>query len=79
MAGTMHGYDLHLIKSISETVDIPVIACGGAGKSQDFQDAVKIGCASAVAAGSMFVFHGPHKAVLIDYPSQEDLKKIFKY
>ena len=73
--GTMQGYDLDIIKGIAETVDIPVIACGGAGKLQDFQDAVKIGKASAVAAGSMFVFYGPHKAVLINYPSQEDLKK----
>jgi len=75
MDGTMRGYDLHLIKSISQAVDIPVIACGGAGKLQDFRDAVKRGGASAVAAGSMFVFHGPHRAVLINYPSQVDIKK----
>lgn len=73
--GTMQGYDLHLIKSVSEQVDIPVIACGGAGKLQDFQDAVRVGGASAVAAGSMFVFHGPHRAVLINYPYRDDLKK----
>jgi cyclase len=73
--GTMHGYDLNLIKNISETVDIPVIVCGGAGKLPDFRDAIEMGGASAVAAGSMFVFHGPHRAVLINYPSQEEIKK----
>jgi cyclase len=73
--GTMQGYDLNLIKNISETVDIPVIVCGGAGKLPDFRDAIEMGGASAVAAGSMFVFHGPHRAVLINYPSQEEIKK----
>lgn len=73
--GTMEGYDLKLIKSVTEKVHIPVIACGGASKLQDFQDAVRMGGASAVAAGSMFVFHGPHRAVLINYPSQKEIKK----
>jgi cyclase len=38
--------------------------------------AIKDGHASAVAAGSMFVFHGPHKAVLINYPKRSDLINI---
>jgi cyclase len=76
--GTMQGYDIELIKSISENVDLPVIACGGAGKLQDLQEATFAGKASAVSAGSMFVFHGPHRAVLINYPSQADLKRLFK-
>jgi len=76
--GTMQGYDVELIKLISENVDLPVIACGGAGKLQDLQEAIELGKASAVSAGSMFVFHGPHRAVLINYPSQADLKRLFK-
>lgn len=75
--GTMKGYDLDLIKRIADSVDIPVIACGGAGKLQDFSDGVKSGHASAVAAGSMFVFHGKHRAVLITYPGDDDLKLLF--
>lgn len=71
--GTYLGYDLDLIKRVSEAVNIPVIACGGAAKVDDFVDAVKNG-ASAVAAGSMFVFHGKHQAVLINFPSNEELK-----
>lgn len=74
--GTMQGYDFELIKKVSESVNIPVIACGGAGKLQDFDDAVKRGGASGVAAGSMFVFYGKHRAVLISYPSIRELKTI---
>jgi len=70
--GTMLGYDYKLIEQLSQLVSIPVIATGGAGKISDFTNAIKSG-ASAVAAGSMFVFHGRHKAVLITYPSRKDI------
>lgn len=76
--GTMNGYDIKLVKIISDSVNIPVIACGGAGNIQHLKEAVDIGNASAVAAGSMFVFQGPHKAVLISYPTQEELKSHLK-
>lgn len=75
--GMMYGYDLSLIKRVSEAVRIPVVALGGAGSYNDMKKAVIEGYASAVAAGSMFVFHGPRKAVLINYPSPEELVKIF--
>ncbi len=75
--GTMKGYDCDLIKKITSEVGMPVIACGGAGTIDDFAQAVNEGGASAVAAGSMFVFHGKHRAVLISYPDQMDLKSIF--
>lgn len=78
--GTFKGYDLDLIKQVSDSVDVPVIACGGASEIADFQQAVSIGGASAVAAGSLFVFQRPHRAVLISYPSQHDLKeKLFSH
>jgi cyclase len=73
--GTMAGYDLELIKSVTESVSIPVVACGGAGKLEDFSDAVREGGASAVAAGSLFVFQGRLRGVLINYPSPNDLQK----
>jgi cyclase len=76
--GTMQGYDIKIIKNISCSVKVPVIACGGAGKLTDFKELLKNTNVSAVAAGSMFVFHGPHRAVLINYPKQEELKKLFK-
>jgi cyclase len=52
--GTMEGYDLELIRAVSDAVDIPVIAAGGAGKPEDFPPAVLTGHASAVAAGSIY-------------------------
>ena len=53
-----------------------MIASGGAGCIEDFLSATKAG-ASAVAAGSMFVFHGKYKAVLINYPDGEELEEMF--
>ncbi|MGB0383230.1 MAG: AglZ/HisF2 family acetamidino modification protein [Ardenticatenaceae bacterium] len=75
--GTMKGYDLALIRRVSEAVDIPVVACGGAGNINDLADAVKKGKASAAAAGSMFVFQGRHRAVLISYPTENELRRAF--
>jgi cyclase len=75
--GSQKGYDINLITMITEKVNMPVIACGGAGSLDDFDIAINQAGASAVAAGSMFVFHGKHRAVLINYPNQSDLKRIF--
>jgi cyclase len=75
--GTMKGYDTELIKTVSTSVSIPVIACGGAGKTEDLLAANRIGGASAVAAGSMFVFQGKYRAVLINYPSYKELIELF--
>jgi cyclase len=52
--GMMEGYDIELIRSITDAVNIPVIAAGGVGKLSDFVDAVQKGHASAVAAGSIY-------------------------
>lgn len=73
--GTGTGFDQQLISSISKHLTIPLIACGGAGNINDIGKAVEAG-ASAVAAGSIFVYQGPHKAVLISYPETKDLEKI---
>lgn len=74
--GTMAGYDLQLIKKMTEAVSIPVVALGGAGNLTHLREAFIDGHAHAMAAGSMFVFHGPRKAVLINYPSREELEAI---
>lgn len=71
--GTMAGYDLPLIRGVAQKVNVPVVACGGAGSVEHLAQAVREGGASAVAAGSMFVFHGKHRAVLINYPQDMDL------
>ncbi|GHN02880.1 putative imidazole glycerol phosphate synthase subunit hisF2 [Cytophagales bacterium WSM2-2] len=74
MDGTFGGFDCELIHQISSSVNVPVVASGGASTIQDFVKAVENG-ASALAAGSMFVFQGPHRAVLISYPSESELKE----
>lgn len=66
--GTYKGYDIEILSKVASAVHVPVIACGGAGSVEDFKKAVHQGHASAVAAGSFFVFQRPHNAVLISYP-----------
>jgi cyclase len=75
--GTMEGYDLRLVSLVAGTVDVPVIACGGAGSLDDLAAAVRVGGAAAAAAGSLFVFHGRHRAVLITYPPYEERARLF--
>ena len=65
----MAGYDLDLIRTVARLTSVPVVACGGAGTVAHLEQAVREAGASAVSAGSMFVFHGKHRAVLINYPS----------
>lgn len=72
--GTLSGYDLALIQRVSAAVSIPVIALGGAGNFSDFNSAIREGGASAVSAGSYFVYHGKHRAVLISYPSPKEIE-----
>ncbi|MEG2569087.1 MAG: HisA/HisF-related TIM barrel protein, partial [Acinetobacter sp.] len=73
--GSMVGFDLALVRSVSQS-PVPVVVCGGAGTLEHLREAVHDGGASAVAAGSMFVFHGKHRAVLINYPKAADLEKL---
>jgi imidazole glycerol-phosphate synthase subunit HisF len=75
--GMMQGYDLDIIKRVSEAVGVPIVALGGAGDLSHFAEAVDHG-ASAVGAGSMFVFHGKHRAVLITYPAYDSLERLFE-
>lgn len=72
--GSQDGYDLKLINKVCQAVSIPVVAASGASGLDDFCDAINSG-ASAVAAGSLFVFNGPHRAVLINYPTQDKLSE----
>jgi len=73
--GCMVGFDLTLVRSVSQS-SVSVVVCGGAGTLEHLREAVHDGGASAVAAGSMFVFHGKHRAVLINYPKAADLEKL---
>lgn len=70
---TFSGYDTKLITSVAEAVSVPVIALGGASGISDLREALEAG-ASAVAAGSMFVLNGKHRAVLITYPTPSEVR-----
>jgi len=76
--GMMQGYDLKLVQMISSSVTIPVIACGGAKDIFDMKRVLDAG-ASAAAAGSMYVYYGKHKAVLISAPNEDDLIEVGVY
>ncbi len=70
--GTMAGYNLELYRQVASAVRIPIIASGGAGTLEDLKPAIDAG-ASAVAAGSLFVYSGKNKGILINYPDHEEL------
>ncbi|MGI8602768.1 MAG: AglZ/HisF2 family acetamidino modification protein [Verrucomicrobiales bacterium] len=76
--GTFEGYDLPLISQICSAVSVPVVACGGAGQLDDLRLVVTEAGASAAAAGSLFVYQGPHRAVLINYPDRHVLDEMFE-
>jgi imidazole glycerol-phosphate synthase subunit HisF len=71
--GTRQGMDLEFIREASDVVDVPVVAVGGAGQTSHLLDALHAG-ASGVGAGSLFIFHGVHQAVLISYIDRADFR-----
>lgn len=74
--GTWTGYDTNLTSLVTKAVNIPLIACGGAGKIDDFAQVIKTSGCSAVAAGSMFVYQGKGLGVLIKFPTRRELEKV---
>ncbi len=70
--GTMLGQDLKLIEYVSKSLNAPLISLGGIGSVNDIKNAFASG-ANAVAAGAFFVYHGPHRAVLISYQNYESI------
>lgn len=79
--GTFAGYNTALISEVSSSVPIPVIALGGGNSVADMRDAVLEGKASALAAGSFFVYaNNDARSILINYPSQQILEEeVFKH
>lgn len=72
--GTWSGFDLDTLRQVSATVDVPVIANGGAGTLMDIRRAVRDGGASAVALGSMVVFQKRDMGVLVNFPDRSELR-----
>ena len=75
--GMMEGYDIELIKRVVDKTNIPIIACSGAGKLEDMREVIESGLSNAAAAGSLFVYQGNRKGILINYPDQKELIGIF--
>lgn len=76
--GSWSGFDLGLVKSVSEAVDIPVIAHGGAGRIADIGAAVKSAGAAAVALGSMVMFQRQGMGVLVNFPDRAELEAVLQ-
>ena len=76
--GVMKGYDMKLIESIRESVNVPMTVLGGAGSLSDIKQIVDRFGVIGVAAGSLFVFKGIYKAVLINYPKRSELEELIK-
>lgn len=75
--GKMKGLDIELLKLVSTMVNVPVVASGGVGSLEHIRDAILIGGATAIAAGSFFIYKGKHNAVLLNYPSSSQIKRLF--
>lgn len=73
LEATRSGYDLELMQEISASVQIPVVACGGAGSLDDIRLLLRSSAVAAAAAGTMFVLHGKHSAPLISYPRPQEI------
>jgi cyclase len=71
--GAMSGYDLELVRKVASAVTVPVVALGGAGKLDDLRRAHVEAHATGLAAGSLFVYQGPKRGVLINYPERSEL------
>jgi len=76
--GMMQGYDIELVRKISASVTIPVVALGGAGDLSHLKEAYIDAYANGLAAGSMFVYYGSRKGILINYPDPTEMKTFIK-
>ncbi|MGF1765956.1 AglZ/HisF2 family acetamidino modification protein [Enterovibrio makurazakiensis] len=75
--GTMKGYDANLVKLLKETVTVPLTICGGASNLDDISHLVHQYSPIGLAAGSLFVFKGKYRAVLINYPNNAEKIRLF--
>lgn len=76
--GTMSGYDVNMVKKIAESVTIPVVSLGGAGKWEDIVELNTLVSLNGLAAGSLFIYHGERNAILVNYPDRELILQLFK-
>ena len=77
--GMMHGYNFNLIEKLINHIRIPLTVLGGAGNLNDIGDAINKFGTIGISAGSLFVFKGKYKAVLINYPTRDEKDKLINY
>ena len=75
--GVMQGFDFKLFNAFRAVIDGPMTILGGAGSLEDIRMAIEAYQTIGVAAGSLFVFKGKYKAVLINYPSKKERFKLY--
>ena len=75
--GMMQGYDIALLENVREKCSMPITILGGAGHLNDIKNIISKFKIIGVAAGSLFVFKGKYKAVLINYPNREERKPLY--
>jgi cyclase len=76
--GVMNGFDIDLLKDIKDVIKVPVIALGGAGNLNHIKEVFEKSNVDAVACGSLFVYKGPLKGVLINYPTNQKIKELLE-
>ena len=76
--GVMKGFDMNLIDKVRDKISLPLTVLGGAGELQHIQQVIHKHGVIGVAAGSLFVFKGVYKAVLINYPEKGEKEKLYK-
>ncbi|MES2239780.1 MAG: AglZ/HisF2 family acetamidino modification protein [Bacteroidota bacterium] len=76
--GKMEGFDFKLFDLVRNEIDMPMTILGGAGKFDDLKEAIKRYKTIGVSAGSLFVFKGKYRAVLISYPNAEERKELYQ-
>ena len=76
--GTMNGFDIKLVQSVREAINIPMTALGGAGSLEDLGTLLEECGHIGVAAGSLFGFKGKYRAVLINYPNRQQKDSVFR-
>ena len=77
--GKMKGFDINLIDVIYRNIDVPLTVLGGAGSLEDIRNLIKKFKLIGVAAGSLFIFKGKHRAVLVNYPDSNQKSKVLKF
>ncbi len=76
--GRMKGYDIKMIQPVREAIGVPLTVLGGAGSLKDIGELIQLFGVIGAACGSLFVFKGAYRAVLINYPSYEERDQIIR-